>query len=332
MKASLVSSLIGLSFVLMACQPKDVDYRTQTARVNSNNSGGPEKSVDMTPKETQLMMVVSLERMAEALHLAKAFLSPDYAAANGLVKLQTDRSLSADEINETYLETIKVDKKNKSGEAGNAQVIAKKTNHINELSYKVDEFSMDPSGKLRKLILIKNNFKLVSQMGVMDLGGNKKTDFKAVNISDRIVIRATSDEGIYLVKISRSDSTASKADKNTTMYLDVAFKIQWSGEINHLDGDLQITDLQMKFDRIGSKAGRFQVRSTPENLTVKIGADCASMNGVIDLGLAAGTDSKMTNPEKITLVDSTASFELSKLFSKAQACAVRPVVDLTRLL
>ena len=332
MKTSVLSSVIGLSLLISACQPRDVDYRTQS-RVGANGSGsggnsGPEKSIDMTPKETQLMMVVSLERMGEALHYAKSFLMPDYASANGLVKVQTEKAISTDEINETYLETIRVDKKSKT-DGNSGQVNFKKTNNTSELSYKVDEFSMDPSGKLRKLVFIKNNFKPISTIGLIDQNG-KKSDFKTVNISDRIMIRATSDDGVYIVKISRSDSTASKADKNTTIYLDVVFKLNWSGEIHHLDGELKISELLVKFERQGSKVGKFQIKALPENLTMSLG-QCVSMNGSLDLGIQAGND-KMTNPEVLTFNDSSAVFSTSKVSSPAQPCEVRPVVDLTRLL
>ncbi len=302
---------------LFSCQPKDVDHKEYVAVLKAKKFGDTSKSasveIKMTENETNSVMALSFDRMAESVFLIKTVLNSEFAAQNYLIKKQEENVQSSDELPTTILESIPFEsKKNTTG----------------NFKYIVDEISVDVSGKLRKLVLTKSVFD-----SVVFVGKNlKKNDFKIVNVSDRITVRLTADENVYLVKISRSDATSSKADKNTTLNFESKFKLAWDGQISNLNNDLQISNIFMKAVRTGSKSGEMIYENNQQNLTINVG-QCVSLNGRLNMDAnLSKPDQKMTNPSEIILSDSTIEISNSKFKSTAAPCENRAVVDLTRML
>lgn len=324
------SVLFFLALEIFSCQPKDADLRALAASVktNQNNTNTSVPPVmEMTDAETNTVFALSLDRMAESVFLMKAVLSPEFAAAHFLNLRQEANVESSDELPDTFLESVtlvpQLDPLSQQTE------VLQKMNTIALLNYKVDELSIDVSGKLRKLVLVKNIFKSVTAKGDLN---TKKGDFSIKNISDRISVRLTADENIYLIKISRVDETSSKSDKNTTLNYEAKFKLAWSGDIAGLNSEMSISNISMRVDRLGAKTGQMNFANNQQNLTLKVG-QCVSLNGRLSLSTSLShSEQKMTNPTELVVTDSTFEIPNLKFKSMAQPCEVRPVVDLTRML
>ena len=308
--------LVSVSF-MSSCQPKDVDMKSAAAAAKAfQNNAADAKPIEMNPNETNALFAVSFDRLAEALVLTKAVLNPEYASSRFLILKPSDQVKAPGEIAELTLESVAVDKQ-------------KPMATVSQLSYNVEELSVDANSKLQKLILVKNIFKTVTAKGDLK---TKKGDFSIVNISDRILISAAADANIYSVKISRIDTTSSKSDKNTTINFEATYKLAWSGQVLDLNNELQISNIKMQLVRTGNKQGQINFANDQQNLSIKLD-QCVSMNGRLNINIdLAKPDGKITNPAEVVLSDSTVEVPTAKFKSQAQSCDVRPVVDLSRLL
>ncbi len=308
--------LVSVSF-MSSCQPKDVDMKTAAAAAKAfQNNTADAKPIEMNPNETNALFAVSFDRLAEALVLTKAVLNPEYASSRFLILKPSDQVKAPGEIAELTLESVAPDKQ-------------KPMATVSQLSYNVEELSVDANSKLQKLIFVKNIFKAVTAKGDLK---TKKGDFSIVNISDRILISATADANLYSVKISRIDTTSSKSDKNTTINFEATYKLAWSGQVSDLNNELQISNIKMQLVRTGNKQGQINFTNDQQNLAIKLD-QCVSMNGRLSINIdLAKPDGKITNPAEVVLSDSTVEIPTAKFKSQAQSCDARPVVDLSRLL
>ncbi len=255
----------SLSF-LSSCQPKDIDMKTAAAAAKAfqNNASADAKPMEMTSNETNSIFAVSFDRLSEALFLTKAVLNQEFATMHSLVLKPANEVNAKGDFSDFILESMPLDKQ-------------KIKSTMSQLNYKIEELSMDTNAnsKLQRLVLVKNIFKSVTAKGDLK---TKKGDFSIVNLSDRILIQATSDANIYSVKISRVDTTSSKADKNTTVNFEASYKLAWSGQIADLNNELQISNIQMQLVRTGNKQGQIHFSNDQQTLSVKLD-QCVSMNG-----------------------------------------------------
>ncbi len=295
---------------LFSCQPKDVSLKATADAFKASKSGSETAPTNMNSNETNAVLALSFDRMAESVFLIKAVLNSEFATSQFLLKSQVENTIDSDELPDTYLESVNQ----------NDQI------NTNVINYVVDEISVDVSGKLRKLVLTKNTFKPAVSKGI----NTKKSDFTIKNTSDRITVKLTSNDEIYLIKINRTDETSSKVDKNTTLKFEAKFKLAWSGQIADLDKELQISNISFKADRDGNKKGKMNFVNDQQNISVTVGK-CVSLNGRLNLNAdLSKPGEKLTNPTEIVLTDST--MDIGKFKSAALPCENRPVVDLTRML
>jgi len=312
----------GLFFGLFSCQPKDIDLRALSAatKASQSNASNNFQSVQMTEAEINSIFTLSLDRMAEAVFLMKAVLNPEFAATHFLNLLKHENLETSDDLPEMFLESVVSDQQMSQ---------QKKMNTISSVNYKVDDFLVDASGKLKKLVLVKNIFKSAIAKGDLN---TKKGDFNIKNTSDQISVQLTTEPNIYLVKIYRVDETSSKSDKNTTLNSEIKFKLGWSGDVASLNNKMNISNILILIDRTGAKKGQINFINNQESLTLSMG-QCASLNGRLSINTNwVPPEQKMTNPTELIIIDSTFEILNSKFKSVAQACEIRPIVDLTRLL
>lgn len=308
------SLLLSSVFLFSSCQPKDVDLRG----VQSATQSAKEQKVSaMSISETNNVLALTVERAFEPLSLLKAKLDAAYAEQNDLSVLVSTKPADSDELAEEMIESKTASKDKK---------LNRSTNTTSALSYKVDEFSVDAGGKLRKLVLVKNVFKKTIQRALKG-----SDNFDSQSFAERMTIRPSVDDNIYVIKVSRSDNTNSRKDKNSLINTETKIKIIWDGQKDSLNKPLQVVHIEVDADRQLNKTGKIKIYDDqPTGLTVEVGA-CVSINGTVKLNTALDKDQKMTNPEQVVITDSSFQFT-TKQVSKALPCETRPVVDLSRLL
>lgn len=311
--------------IATSCQPRD----EQMGKVRSNNNTqfGNQKTENqgspMSPREVDQLTVVSIEKLTEALHLTKALLVKDYASFTGLEKKTSEKSISSDELDETFLVT-------RTSNSSDTNRVVKKTNQTQNLNYIVEEFLYPATDQLRKLVFVKNLF-LPTSIVAKD---SKGTDIKLTQVSERIIIRETSDDGVFLVKTQRIEMTDSKKDKNTQISTEASMKVKWDGTKAGLDSELILTDLQMTISRKGGKSVNTMMKAKEGELRLVL-SSCAKIDGKITFDRKMTTDeseNKEVKTDHLIFTDSKAVFEDSKTVSESQNCETRPVVDYTRLL
>ena len=184
------SLLLSSAFLFSSCQPKDVDLRgVQSA----TQSAKEQKISTMNIAEMNNVLALTVERAFEPLSLLKAKLDAAYAEQNDLSIVVSTKPSDSDELAEEMIESKTASKDKK---------LNRSTNTTSELSYKVDEFSVDAGGKLRKLVLVKNVFKKTVQRALKG-----SDNFDSQSFSERMTIRPSVDDNIYVIKVSRSDNT-----------------------------------------------------------------------------------------------------------------------------
>lgn len=316
-----ILSLVVIAMVT-SCQPKDIDLRGyQAVSVTSKD----QKSTPMTDVETNNVLAVAIERTIEPLHFLKATLNNHYAAQFDLERISIASDVETDELSEEILRTkiVDVSKNEKKNRVTNSDVL---------INYKIDEFSVDPSGKLRKLVLQKNIFQDTKQTSYKDaVGGGKRDDFQSESVNERLVIRPAAADNVYIVKLTRIENTNSKKDKKTVLKTESKLKIVWNGQNSTLDEAIKILSIEINVQRLGEKTGQVVQSDEQPELSVRLG-QCVSIEGRMKYNPANSADSKITNPDEIILTDSTVQILSKKYKSQALPCETRPVVDLARLL
>jgi len=330
--------LVGsvLTTLIFSCQPRDIELGGGTAGNFSRDgkNGSANNAQTMTDKEISNLAVVSVERTTEVLHLVKAFLNPQYAKKNSLLKSPNEIEPTSKELPEMSLQTviakpIKNKKMDSPTTAAADEVIelvpgyVKKGDNELQLSYKVVDLSFDLSGRLNRLTLIKNNFSRSYSKNL----NSQKADFRAVTAMEYISIRRGTEENTYTVKIERNDETDSKADRRSIISSQISFKFSWDGQISSLEQELLIANIDMKIKRTsdsGGKSGDMNLTSTQSSLAVLL-QDCVSIRGELLANLNA-------KPFNLVFSDSTAQIAAANYISSPQACEVRPVVDFSRML
>jgi hypothetical protein len=321
--AQMTSLILVSVFTIFSCQPRDQDLKAVAnalkANQNNNSNSKTVNQIQMTKSEKNAVLALSMDRIAESIFLMKAVVDPKFASQNSLKVDQAVDSQNSDQLPPTRLFSYPSE--------ANSQKLMNTTANVN---YNVDDRAVDPSGKLSRLVLVNNIFELIEAKGDLK---NKKGDFVVKNISDRIVIKVTSDPNIYLIKITRIDQTSSKADKNTTLNFEAKFELAWDGQVSKIDQPMLISNLMIKSVRSGGKNGEVVLITESSDLTLQIGK-CASMNGRISVKSEdkSNTEQKMTNPTEIILTDSTVEIPSQNFKSQAADCEIRPIVDLTRML
>lgn len=307
--------LLSVVFVFSSCQPKDIDLRG--AQAANQFSGKDPKASIMSASESNTILAVTMERAFEPLYLLRAKLDSEFASQQDLKVENSTKPADTDELSVGLLESVI---------AKEGTVLKRNTNTTSSLSYTIDEFSIDAGGKLRKFVLNKNIFKETTQKALRG-----KDDFKSQSYSEKMTIYPSADENIYVIKLSRTDSTDSKKDKKSLIKTETKIKIIWDGQKSSLNQPLQVLYIEADVKRELNKTGEIKIYDAqPMNLTVQLGS-CISINGTFKINTTLDADQKMINPDQIVISDSSFEFP-SKQKSTALPCESRPVVDLARLL
>lgn len=333
--ASRLLLLSVFAFGAYSCQPRDVELGGgAVSKFARDGKGGSKSDANlMSNKELNNLVVVSVERTSEALHLLKASLNPQYAKKNSLLKSPAEIEPTSNELPDVLLETVLAkpvkDKKDDPSSPTTPAVADLKPGFIKkdfselQLSYKIVDLSYDLSGRLSRLTLMKNNFGKSYAKGF----NASKDDFNATAMMDHITIRRGTEENTFIGKIDRDDDANSKVDRKSTISSQINFKFSWDGQVSSLDQALAITFLEMKIKRVsegGGKQGELSFKTADGYINTLL-QDCVSLNGELNVKLN-------TQPMHMVFTDSSVQVDSGSYTSAARACAARPVVDLGRML
>lgn len=323
-----ISCLVSSLFMaLSACQPKDIDLKT--ASLNAKAQSDTTADVEMKPVEKNKLVALLIEKSFEPLHLLKAKSNSEYAQKQGLnVKINEKKISENGEFQEEIIETVIP----LSNDVAVTNSI-KATNTTVNLSYKIVEYSLDPtSGKLLKFVIIKNNSAETKSVSLKVSEKNPKytDDFNSETTAEYISISAGTEDNTYFIKTSRSETTNSKFDKKTYLTTESKLKISWDGQKSTLDQAIKVLSIDIDATRKVSKTAAIHFIDLAPELAVELGQNCVSINGKIQLNIIDKNNQKITNPDTLVISDSSMSFV--KFQSAAAACEKRAVVDYGRML
>lgn len=312
---------------LMACQAKD-------ERINrpNGNSDRPGDVQVMSTNESMQMLAVQIDRTAETLHVLRATLDSKYRDS---YKITASQPLEASQL------TARVDVSNIVLKSQNKDPDrkAKELTKLSNVNLTIKRLLIDQDGKLQQLVGLFEDTDGVKNAGLKYVSG-AAVDFTSTLRSKSFSIEPIANEDSkYLVTHLKFEDTSSKKDRNSLVQTKLKFVLNWSGQMTDLSAPMLIDGLTLNVFRSGSKTGQIRVQTSPETvqkLSIEL-KDCSSINGGLSIQISEpvkGADGKTTfvwKDYELTAVDSSYAIA-NKLLSTSQECAIRPVVDLTRLL
>ncbi len=311
MKNVLCISLLSVLLLTTACQPKD--SKIETGNANTNN-GLTIQSSDFDSAE---LLSLTIDRQVEALHLLKALLNPDYAAANKLAV--------TGELSQTLATVVSAD--GKSSVHAKAEGSKKFEYGVN---YQIIKLEKNEIGAVTEVVL-KNN----STVSMQSKGVNGKTDVQSKARIELITIKSLSDVNNYSVSIDRLDETNSLAEKKNFINISISYDFKWDGMVDSLNNELIVKTNSFYASRVGTKNTELKYRKIEANLAVKLD-QCISINGSMKLVVDSKDRNLKPTEMNVVLIDSSFGSTLpangASLLIEAASCENRPVVDLTKLL
>lgn len=309
-KLALTVSLAILTTSFFSCAPKDEKILT-----GANNSANVQTlNIESDKSEAARYLGVSLDRAFEGLALLKSVLNPEYAA-------QQKISITADKFETDVLDM------------NTGAYLESKTSgqFANNLNYAIEKLEKDLDGKVISLVLKSENMKLESKH--FKDGSLKGAFVSSNNMVDRIVITKGVRERSYILMIEKTEELG--LAKNTTAYSNTQIKMEfaWDGSSEMLNEAVKVTALKVNARMLGARTGAINLKDANPNLTVKLDS-CISANGELNIV----RDGKVLKGEKPAILPMTlvklddSSLVIDKASSAAQACSLRPRVDLTRFL
>ena len=322
-----------ISMLVFACQPKDEKLQRQTNTVNNN--GAPGAVTDMNAQELNQLLALNFDRMAEAVHLLKATLNPDYAALYNIAvtdpkgqKSVITKALS----NRVDLSNLNVlSTKNETNTKDKAPTV-KNAN----LNLTVRRLLTDEDGTVLQFVAVKEVSDEIRNAGYIYDAKKAPVDFSAVTQTEFVSVQQI-EAGRYSVKVARGEDVSSKKDSNSLMITRLSFELSWSGKIMDLDEVLKVKLLALDITRKGNKRGFLCLKADAavNEVGLKL-SDCVSLNGDVKVAIKQPKKDNKEQPDLIKTVrisDSTVKIDEDKAFlSPAISCSGRPVVDLTRML
>lgn len=335
MKKLLMSTMAIVSFLCFACQPKDDKLQRQPI---TNGTGAQQSSTssDMNSQEINQLLALNFDRIAEAIHILKASVNPEYASKYNIVALGNNNRQSVitkDLNNRVDLSDLRVvSTKNET----NTKDKAPTTKNAN-LNLNVRRLLTDENGTVIQFVAVKEIPEEIRNAGYVYDGKKNPVDFSSITQTESLSIQQV-EPGLYAVTVSRGEDVSSKKDSNSLMITRLAFDFSWSGKIVDLDVVNKVTLKSLNISRKGNKRGFINLMAAgPAENEIGLKLDeCASLNGAVKVFIAQPKQNgKDVAPlvRTVRLVDSTLKIDEEAAFeSKAIMCSGRPVVDLTRML
>ena len=306
----LALSTLIVSIALSSCAPKD-------EKLNSPSGGSVQTqsvNIESNKLESARFLAVSLDRAFEGLALLKAVVNAEYATSQKLAK--------NDDQFETDILDVTTGKRLEGNLAGQFS---------GRVNYTIEKHDVDQDGKVSLLVLKSENTKLETKHFVEASG--KGSFVSSNNMNDRLVITKGVREKSYVLTIEKTEELS--LAKNVVAFANTQIKLEftWDGSKEMLDQTVNVSALRINARMHGARSGALILKDISPVLEVKLG-ECISATG--DLKIVKDVKNKIgEKPAElpVTLVkleDSTLSMD--GVVSKAQACSMRPRIDLTRFL
>ena len=304
-----ISSVI-LTTSLFSCAPKDDKILSGGANAANLQTLNIEKNKDESAK----YLAVSLDRAFEGLALLKTVLNPEYATVQQV-------KIAANEFEPDVLDF-------NTGSYLESEV---KGQFSGRLNYAIEKLEKDQDGKVTTLVLKSENSKLEMKHSKDNSG--KGAFVTSNNMNDRIVITKGVRERSYVLTIEKTEELS--LAKNSLAYSNIQIKLEfaWDGSSEMLNEAVKVQAVRINARMHGARTGAIMLKDVNANLSVKLDS-CVSANGELNIV----RDGKTLKGEKPTVLPVTvvkiedSSLTIEDAVSKAQDCAIRPRVDLTRFI
>ena len=310
-----------LSALVFSCQPKDENLRPVS----------PSDTVLMNGTETNQMLALTFDRMAEAIHLLKASVNSDYAAQYNIEILTAQNAkatVTQDISNRIDISDLVINSKNKGVNTNAAELTSKKAN----INLSIKRLLTNEDGVMEKFLITKDSADEIKNAGYK-YEGKKANDFSSITLSESVSIQKSAD-GIYNVQVSRIEETSSRKDRTSFVITKINFEMTWSGKLNELGESLKLKLLNLTVERKGYKFGTIKAKalnSESDILTLNLG-QCAALDGSIKLSFAQPSVKGKPVADivrTIDIKDSQIILDQDDFSSSAADCGGRPVVDLS---
>jgi len=304
----LALSTVIVTTSLFSCAPKDDKLQSGAGGLVTTQS----VNIESNKLESARFLAVSLDRAFEGLSLVKAVLNPEYANSqkSSVVadKFETD---ILDVTTGFYLEGTQ------SGQFSG------------RINYVIEKLDKDQEGKITLLVLKSENTKLETKHFI-DASG-KGSFVASNNMNDRLVITKGARERSYILTIEKTEELS--LAKNTTAFANTQIKLEfaWDGSSEMLNEAVKITALRINARMHGARSGALILKDIAPVLEVKLDS-CISATGELKIVKDAKTQigqKPTVLPETLVKIEDS-SVTIDAVTSKAQACSLRPRVDLTR--
>ncbi|AZZ37121.1 hypothetical protein CIK05_10060 [Bdellovibrio sp. qaytius] len=306
----LALSTVIISASLFSCAPKDDKIQSAANALVTAQS----VNIESDKKESARFLAVSLDRAFEGLALVKAVINADYAKVQNLA--------TNDDQFETDILDVTTGKHLEGTQTGQFS---------SRVSYTIEKQELNQDGKLTLLVLKSENTKLETKHFTDATA--KGAFVSSNNMNDRLVITKGVREKSYILTIEKTEELG--LAKNTTAYANTQIKLEfsWDGSKEMLDQAVKVTAVRINARMLGARSGAITLKDISSALEVKLDA-CISATG--ELKIVKDNKTKIGEqpaelPVTIVTLDDS-SLTMDGVSSKAQACNVRPRVDLTRYL
>lgn len=304
----LALSTVIITTSLFSCAPKDDKLQAAGGLVTTQSV-----NIESNKLESARFLAVSLDRAFEGLSLVKAVLNPEYAVSQ-------KTSVSADKFETDILDVT----------TGFYLEGAQSGQFSGRINYVIEKLDKDQEGKITLLVLKSENTKLESKHFIQSSG--KGSFVSSNNMSDRLVITKGVRERSYVLTIEKTEELS--LAKNTTAFANTQIKLEfaWDGSSEMLNEAIKITALKINARMHGARSGALVLKDAAPVLEVKLDSQCISASGELKIVKDAKTqigEKPTVLPETLVKIDDS-SVTIDAVTSKAQACSVRPRVDLTR--
>lgn len=304
----LALSTVIVSASLFSCAPKD----DKLTAPGSGSVTTQSVNIEGNKLESARFLAVSLDRAFDGLSLLKSVLNAEYAASQktAVVADKFDADI-LDMTTGSYLEGTQ------SGQFSG------------RINYSIENLEKNEDGKVTSLVLKSENMKLETKHFVNASG--KGSFVASNNMSDRLVISKGVRERSYILTIEKTEELS--LTKNSTAYINTQIKLEfaWDGSVEMLNEAVKITALKINARMHGARTGTLSLKDAAPVLEVKLDT-CISATGELNIV----KDAKTQIGQKPTVLPATlvqvtdSSVSIDGVTSAAQACDVRPHVDLTR--